>query len=144
MFVSLTDRCPRRWAFLIGLLVPILLSGGCGKGRERQPVYPVRGQVFIQGQPAAEAFVVFHPVKDDGAQALRPYGYVSADGSFTLTTYEQGDGAPSGEYGVAIVWPEGEEGHDRLNGRYMDPKKTKLRAEVKNGPTELAPFRLSR
>jgi hypothetical protein len=141
----LADRSPQRLVLLLGVAVFLLLTGSCASGRK--PVYPVRGQVFVGGQPAAQAFVVLHPTDDDGPQATRPYGHAGADGSFTLTTYDQGDGAPAGEYVVTIVWlapTGGEDPPDRLKGQYRDPKTSKLRASVQKGPTELAPFQLPR
>ncbi len=36
---------------------------------------------------------------------MRPHGRVGPDGRFTLTTYQPGDGAPTGKYNVTVVWP---------------------------------------
>ncbi|MFO0951873.1 MAG: hypothetical protein U0835_12120 [Isosphaeraceae bacterium] len=38
------------------------------------------------------------------AAASRPSGKVSEDGTFQLTTYEAGDGAPAGEYTATLQW----------------------------------------
>jgi hypothetical protein len=105
---------------------------------------------FKKTQPAAGAFVVFHaqsPAVADAA-AARPFAYVQEDGSFRLTTYAEGDGAPVGEYGVTIVWEsaprssgprirEGNSGPDRLGGRYGDPQHPRLQATVQKGDTSL-------
>jgi hypothetical protein len=131
---------------LTGVAVLALLSDSCGKAG-RKPVYPVRGQVMVGGRPAPQAFVVFHPVGDDDPQATRPYGHAGTDGSFTLTTYDPGDGAPAGDYVVTIVWPgpaaPNQDPPDRLKGRFLDPKTSPLRATVQKGPTEIEPFRLA-
>jgi hypothetical protein len=145
-FTSSTVCRPRRLILLIGVLAPCFLLSSCGRSGHK-PVYPVRGQVFVDGQPAAQAFVVLHPEGEVNPQADRPYGHVGADGSFTLTTYDPGDGAPAGEYVVTVVWlapAKSEDPPDRLAGRYRDPKTSKLRATVRNGPTELAPYQLTR
>jgi hypothetical protein len=133
------------------LLAMIVVLPSCGRN-DHQPVYRVRGQVFDpEGNPAVGALVVFHPVNSGDAHATRPLGYVDRQGAFELTTYEQGDGAPAGEYVVTIEWRERspspfgpqKEGADRLRGRYSDPKTSKLRAVVqRRGQNELPAMRL--
>ena len=111
------------------------------------PVYPVRGQVLVRDKPAPKAFVVFHPLDAQGPEALRPYGHAAEDGSFKLTTYEPGDGAPAGEYRVTVVWLApggGEDPPDLLKGRYRDPAASPLKVTIREGPAELSPFRLTR
>src|SRR5262245_38896052 len=68
-----SGRLPRRAIPLFGVAAIVLLTGSCASGRK--PVYPVRGQMFVGDQPAAQAFVVFHPTDDFGPQATRPYGH---------------------------------------------------------------------
>lgn len=138
--------CDRMFVFLTGLVVAIGLCCSCSQQGGGKPVYPVRGHVFVGDRPAVQAFVVFHPVNDDDPQATRPYGHVGADGAFTLTTYDPGDGAPAGEYVVTVVWlaaTGGEDRPDRLKGRYRDPKTCTLRASIQDRPTELAALRLT-
>jgi hypothetical protein len=133
------------WALL---LVPLL---GCG-GRGPKPVYPVTGEVFYQGkEPCAGALVVLHPA--GAATAVdRPNATVREDGTFRLSTFAEGDGAPAGEYGVTIVWPRRAAAKgfgdlaqrravpDRLGGRYADPKNPRLKARVEKKPTALPRF----
>src|SRR5262249_3462662 len=130
-------RRPILLAMLLAVLCP-----ACGKKDQRKSVYPVRGQVFVQKQPAVDAFVIFHPLNDPDPQPTKAYGRVGKDGSFTLTTYSTGDGAPAGEYDVTISWRKlneygEEEGPDQLRGRYSNPKTSKLRAHVTEGTNEL-------
>jgi hypothetical protein len=132
------------WA--AGLAVLILCCGACAKRDGRVPVYPVRGQVLVGDRPAKNAFVVFHPAGAQDPQALRPYGHAGADGWFKLTTYEADDGAPAAEYEVSIVWLApggGEDPPDLLKGRYRNPDTSQLRATIREGPTELSPFKLT-
>jgi hypothetical protein len=111
-------------------------------------VHPVKGKVLVQGKPAKKAFVLFVPVKEPAeAPDPRPRAEVGDDGTFQLSTYGENDGAPAGDYSVSINWPGGvlpdgrEEPADKLQGRY-EITNTKLRASVKEGPNELAPFQL--
>ena len=133
----------------------LVMLTGCGPDRE--PVYPVRGQVLYQGKPAEHAFVVFHP-KDasEEAQKLRPHGRADSDGCFHLTTFTQGDGAPAGGYNVTIVLPGPPPGTDPndldpetamlgpdvLEGRYGNAATTPLTATVAKGKNNLPPFEL--
>jgi hypothetical protein len=129
----------------VAILAALLSS--CARNT-RKPVYPVRGQVLVNGKPAAGATVFFFPVESD-PDAIAPYGVVDADGSFSLTTYLTFDGAPAGEYVVTIRWPGAphrpgdEPGPDRLKGDYGSPKTSKLRATVEKKSNDLQPFRLT-
>ena len=125
-----------RW--LPGLFAASVLLASCSRS-DRTPVYPVCGQVFdLKQKPAVGALVVFHPVAAGDGQPLKPLGYVDEEGGYQLTTYERGDGAPSGEYLVTIEWREtgpnpfgpNKEGKDRLRGRYSDPETSDLRFTV--------------
>jgi len=128
---------------LVGLLV---IATGCGDGRVK--CYPVSGSVTVKGKPAEGAELVFHPDAGDTA-APRPTAVVGPDGTFKLTTYAVGDGAPAGGYKVTVRWlpprkgPGAPDGPDRLNGKYATPATTKLTATVAApGPVELQPFAL--
>jgi hypothetical protein len=131
------------------LLVPLALVGGCGSKESRKPVYPVRGKVLVAGKPAVKAQVTFHPLNDPN-NPLRPNADVEADGTFTLSTFTAGDGAPAGEYAVTVLWLEStvatggdaETGPDKLGGRYSKPETSGLRVQVREGSNDLATFQL--
>jgi hypothetical protein len=59
---------------------------------------------LADGRAPAHALVTLQPVGVAGADAVRPTGEVDEQGRFTLTTYTAGDGAPAGEYRVAVDW----------------------------------------
>jgi hypothetical protein len=129
----------------------VLFALGCG-GSSRKAVHPVRGRVLVDGQPAAEALVTFHPVRA-GKDQPRAVGNVDAQGNFSLTTYAQGDGAPEGEYQVTIHWflatpvpdaPGGEEYQtvNALPARYGSAGSSGLRVTVARGSNELPAFQL--
>jgi hypothetical protein len=121
--------------------------GGCG-GSGKPPVVPAAGKVMFNKTTApAGALVVFHPV--DGALEKRiggkPFGKVKDNGTFALTTYAQGDGAPEGEYGVTIDWRgkkekaegftigEGGGGQPLLNPKFSNPQQPAFKVIVKKG-----------
>jgi hypothetical protein len=143
------SRHRRRTLFLLGFVLGmVLLVPSCTRSR-RKPVYPVRGQVLVQGKPAAELFVYFRPADEADPDPIIAYGQVDAAGSFELSTYVAKDGAPAGEYVVTFEWPlqggptkEDFQGPDRLKGRYKDPKTSKFHVRIEPKVNELAPFQL--
>jgi hypothetical protein len=135
----------RGW--LIMFVASCVLFASCSRS-DRVAVSPVRGQVFAaSNEPAAGALVVFHPVEADAEPTLRPVAYVDEEGNFELTTYEQGDGAPLGEYAITVEWREkpatpfsaDKEGKDRLRGKYANPAASKLRFTVDGGAEHVVP-----
>lgn len=110
---------------------------------------PVRGQLFFQGAPAEGALVVFQRQGATGASDPKPSGKVGNDGSFTLTTYQHGEGAPAGDYVVLVTWfppnaRELENATNKLPARFASADSTTLKATVKDGTNELEPFRLTK
>lgn len=139
----------------LSILWLLAAAMGCGADDDRLEVYPVSGSVTVKGKPAEGASVMFMPVDESlrGPGMPLPTGVVGADGRFQLRSYEPGDGAPAGEFYVAIVWPEplpptnpdspeAPPARDRLNGRYAVPESSGLKATVQAGPNELPPFDL--
>jgi hypothetical protein len=130
---------------LVGLA--LLLLPACQTRRyDPVPLYPVRGKVLFNGQPAVGAEVRFHPVTPSDKGIFSPAAKVEADGTFALTTYENKDGAPPGEYMVTIRWDavsyEEATLPDRLKGRYSNPKKSPWRIQVREVANNLEPFHI--
>jgi len=78
-------------------------------------------------------------------------GIVGNDGTYELVADSLGNGAPPGDYDVAILW-RAASGHrrgnaraaqDRLAGRYADPQHPLLHATVEPKENELPPFELA-
>jgi hypothetical protein len=143
----------RSWQPLLAavLFTPlVLLSVSCG-GPDRLPCYPVSGKVTYHGKPTPGALVVFDYVDKKDRQDPLPTGYVREDGSFSLTTYSPDDGAPEGDYRVAITWIDPKAKPDRKTGempnqlpdRFANAQKSGLQAKVGKGTDNRAIFRLS-
>src|SRR5262245_39909808 len=81
------------------MLAALLAAAGCGGGSG--PV-PVRGVVKLDGQPVANAAVVFVAQTPGGRDA---HGSTDANGAFRLTTTKADDGAPPGKYKAGIQPP---------------------------------------
>ncbi len=136
-------------AWLLCAVAAVALTS-CSRNAERIPVFPVSGTLTYQSSPATGALVAFHAVDSPLPGALQPNGKVADDGTFQLTTYESGDGAPVGTYAVTVFWPEPpaspveapDSGPDRFRGRYLDPKTSTWRVNVTEGTNVLEPFEL--
>jgi hypothetical protein len=148
----------RQTAVVVALA--ILLCAGCGKNHTgikgaKLAVFPVKGKLTIDGHPMAGARLLFNPTKDfpAGSAQVRPQATVDADGTFEVSTYGKGDGAPEGEYRVSVSWKPDEGGHlsseqrsdedEKAPESVRRPKSSKLRAKVVQGQTELPPWNLT-
>lgn len=136
----------RQFATLAAVLFCVF--GACSRSvsipefKDPKPVHSVKGKLLVAGKPAAGALVLFVPkTEQPGSQDPRPRAIVQADGSFTLSTYGDNDGAPAGNYTVAVNWEDPESKSDRFNGRY-GPSSSRLSATVKEGANDLPPIEL--
>ena len=78
----------------ITILIASAVLVGCSDKIER---VPVRGRVMIDGQPLAYGYVTVTP------QGARPaLGELDAEGRFTLSTYEEGDGTVLGTHSMTV------------------------------------------
>ncbi len=79
------------------LSAAVFSFAGCG-GEKREATFPVTGTLTLDGQPVAGANVVLSP-KGAGTAAT---AVTEEDGTFSVGTYETGDGAVPGEYSVTV------------------------------------------
>ncbi len=123
-------------------------AAGCSRNNHT-PVYPVQGQILLNGKPLSEAIVTFHPQGNAPAEPL-PSAHTDAEGRFKLTSFATDDGAPEGDYAISLVCfrthpiRKGSEG-DATNivpPRYANAATSKLTATVVRGPNELPPLQV--
>jgi hypothetical protein len=140
---------------MIWLSVPAmfcLLLCSCGEqGPPRKETYPVTGEVYVDGKPAAKLAVRCTDV--DGIDKESPTlssAFTDEMGKFQIATYESADGVPEGEYVLTFTWGEWNlisgqyGGPDKLNNRYNDPKTSDQRFKVEKGkPTDLGRIELT-
>ena len=135
------------------LVSSVVINTGCSSSDSHAEVFPVTGQVFHNGQPAAGATILLFIVGDDlrGQRIPIPQAVVDTEGKYHIGCYEKDDGAPAGEYRAAVVWhdspagttlEEGQAPNDRLKGRYADPRRSGLTATIIEGKNTLPPFQL--
>jgi hypothetical protein len=105
----------RRWAALgvVGL-VAICTAAGCGGKGATQPV---TGKVTFNGKPVTGGSLTFSAIAGEGVKESNPSATaeIQSDGSFTLTTRKEGDGAVVGRYRVSYSSPA-PEGSDEEPG----------------------------
>lgn len=129
-------------ALLLFTLPLFLAAGGCSGEGPRVPVLPVSGKVTFQGKPPVGAQVVLHPVNAAETSEVAPSGVVGNDGSFTISAYDPGDGAPEGDYVATIQWykfvaAQGGAGPNVLPKEYSSPATSPVKVSVKGGPTTI-------
>ena len=152
---------PSRWSGVPAALCALFVAAampGCAKQEFenlRQPTFPVRGQVTLDGKPVANATIVFKPVDASKFKwREQPQAKSDAEGKFSLFTYDSNDGAPAGDYrvGIAILAAAEDEGSDQVRrdkdavkipARYGDAATSGLTAKVDAKATELATFELT-
>lgn len=101
---------------------------GCSS-RQPKPVYAVSGVVLFNQQPLAKARVVLHPMDRHMLPTELPSGVTDAAGRFTLSTYRDGDGAPTGSYRVSIL-TEGLKLDGPVPVTYADPLRSGLSVRI--------------
>jgi hypothetical protein len=121
MYAPCVDRYSANLAIVVIFLV------GCGSDGLPDMV-PIRGEVYYNGEPLADGFVVYLPKKvGEGRQATGP---IQPDGSFVLTTQQGGDGAMHGAYDVVIYEDTAPAGEYSTREEYEAAMKRKRASKV--------------
>ncbi len=76
---------------------------GCSGGSDEFDTVSVSGKVYVDGAVHSSGSLQLYPIS--GPDEVKPSvaGVIGSDGSFTLTTYSEGDGAPPGEYSASLA-----------------------------------------
>jgi 5-hydroxyisourate hydrolase-like protein (transthyretin family) len=137
-------------ARIVLVLLGCVLMVGCGpSGPQRVPTYPVKGVVLVDGQPAAGVAIRCIPMGERDRSIPETAAFTREDGSFQLSTYEQSDGVPEGEYALTFQWGEmnlitRSYVGDKLKGKYADPQNSPVRFKVEKGkPIDLGKIELT-
>jgi hypothetical protein len=144
----------RRWAIAIGLSC-LVLASSCGKTTKIPevkgnllPVYPVKGTLEMNGKPFAGAALKFYPLTPFPSDASRilPHAWTQEDGSFTVSTYADNDGAPVGRYRVTVRFrgagPPRDDDRDLMPPEYSNARMTRLTTKVEEGENTLPSFKI--
>ncbi len=102
------------------------------------PTQPVEGTVYLNGVPAVGTEVRFQWLGE--GRRYPSVAKVQGDGSFVLTTFQEGDGAPAGDYAVTLAPARANPGEPyRANPidipeAYRSAESTPLKRTVIEGP----------
>ena len=135
-------------AVAVGLFSLGLMLTGCGSSKSPATI-KVHGRITLNGEPVANASIVFVPKETHGTALKRPATADSnEEGLYQLSSFEKEDGALPGDYLVSIISylvPPG--GPERPGAavlgtprKYSDPTTSELTATVPpntKGPLEL-------
>jgi hypothetical protein len=151
-FVSRSVAAARSPAALLGAAVVGLALTGCGRAPgNRTPLHKAAGKISFDGQAPAGALIVLHPAGGSPKESLKPTAQVQPDGTFRLSTYETGDGAPAGDYVVTVSWRRAvqtDEGYlpgpNVLPPKYASPATSDVVVRVREGDNDLEPITLRR
>lgn len=77
------------------MLAILALAAGCSDGRPGR--VPIQGRVTIDGKPLEAGNICFYPGENRVAM-----GKIQPDGTFTLSTYDFGDGCVTGRHPVSV------------------------------------------
>lgn len=94
-------RMTARSVVILGAACLGLVSLGCGKSDQFSTV-PVKGTVEFDGKPmVGGGSIAFMPLANQEGKMAG--GEIKEDGSFVMSTYQQGDGSIPGEFRVVIT-----------------------------------------
>lgn len=123
---------------LVGVL------SGCGSSLPWETVYPAAGALTYEGQPLPGAQIILYPIDAAVPESIRPTATTKENGQFEISTHAEGDGAPAGEYRLAVVWHpliQSEDGNVRgenyLPVKYSKPETSELTVHVDEGVTSI-------
>jgi hypothetical protein len=150
-FPSLSRPVSR--ALRVVVTLALLGLAACGDKRGFPKVYPVKGKILVNGQPAADCQVYLNRTSQDKqGPPIKPQAATNENGEFQITSYNANDGAQEGEYVITVEWRErvglmkAAEGVDQLDGAYATVEKTKALpgfvVKVEGKPVEVPPLDL--
>lgn len=137
----------RRLALILALCV---VCCSCQKSVNRKATFPVTGAVTVDGKPVEQ--IAIRCISETGLDAKDPTEsscFTDSEGKFKISTYQNGDGVPVGRYVLTFQWGQrnlfsGGYGGDQFNGKYVDPKTSTIKFEVKEGqPTDVGTIALT-
>jgi hypothetical protein len=112
------------------VLLAVAMAAGCGPGRP-PPLGEVEGRVVLDGEPLANARIVFQPLPAGRASQ----GMTEASGRYRLVYLRELPGAMVGRHEVRITTGDETVPAERLPDRYHAA--TVLQADVVRGPNRI-------
>ncbi len=136
-----------RWLYL-SILVCCGVAG-CAPSNPWDTPYPATGSVTFKGKAVENAELTLFPTDPKAPETVRPRARTTADGKFVVTTYQEGDGAPVGQYKVTIIHNEVAVSKDTIVAKpndlpvkYSKLESTDLNVTIVAGKNEIPAFEL--
>jgi hypothetical protein len=123
------------------VLAAVAWLTGCGRPSYQLETAPVRGTVTLDGQPLPSGYVFVTTLRGRMAK-----GKIQPDGTFTLSTYSEGDGAQVGTQTVIVTpVPPDERAQKRvpIPERYGRAGTSGLTIDVKPGAENVIELKLT-
>jgi hypothetical protein len=143
---------PRIVSAAVITLMALSLQSCSGEKPFRKQTTKVTGKVTIDGaapDPPAQVECVATGGMDP-KHATFSWCDTKPDGSFEISTYEQGDGIPAGDYSLTFKWQPFNVmsrgyGADKFKGKYAKPENSKIKFTIADGdkPADLGTIELS-
>ena len=129
---------PRRWIVFVPAAVAVMVLAGCGGSK----TCSIRGKVVYEDdQSVAEELAGYTVTLESVEQDVSAAGIIRADGTFGVSTYEEGDGAVPGRHRVAITPPiqevDGPPPEPLIDPRYAKFDTSGLEVTVEKRKTEV-------
>lgn len=116
------------------LLFATTLLGFLGCGGNGGATEVVTGTVtFDDGSPVAGGTIIFADTQKNSSSV----GYIQEDGTYTLGTFGETDGAPQGRYKVTIIGSSDYGKSSPISSKFANQDQTPLTAEVVDGENVL-------
>jgi len=88
---------------------------------------------FTDGTPVSGGTIVFADTKKNSSSV----GYIQQDGTYTLGTFGESDGAPMGSYKVTVIGSSDYGESSPISSKFGNQDQTPLKAEVVDGENVL-------
>jgi len=137
------------------LALAVVMIVGCGQAEHayhKKQTTKVTGRITVDGKPPGSPIsITCHPEGEaDLEHPTITQGLTDNEGAFSLSTYEQGDGVPPGDYRLTFFWGKFNpisvsfSGPDQLKKRYDTPEKSPVPFTVSdNKPVDLGEISLT-
>ncbi len=87
---------------LLVMLACVIPLVGC---EQTTSTHPVKGKVVLaNGSPAGGGIIKFRTTSEEG-ETVKAHGQINSDGTFELSTFQNGDGALAGEHEAILFSP---------------------------------------
>lgn len=118
-------------AVLLSATLFLSLLGCSGNGGATESV---TGTVtFEDGSPVNGGTIIFADTQKNSSSM----GYLKEDGTYTLGTFDEADGAPQGRYKVTIIGSSDYGQSSPISSKFANQDQTPLTAEVVDGENVL-------